>query len=495
MEYIKKVKLEIDRECLNDINVMQKDSARAILFSLYANGSSYSLVNKTVRAWGVKPDGTKIFADLTIISEQGGLAKLKLTNNMLAVKGQLKLMLTIAEGEDILSTIPLVINIAETLKNDNAIESTNEFTALDSSLKSVQEWDGYFEETSGRIEEKYTNRLNDLKKGVHRLKWLSASNTLTNGMYPSDDILTHMAYMGIDQTLIVMVKIVDKYDSNPEMMDDTRVNTAIDNATAKGINTVMLKPHLGIKWSDGTERYNLAPSDMDTMLANWKTIILHYASICNIKGIPVLCIGCEQRTMTTITYKDTWQDIVTSVKAQFPNLILTYASDSVEGVQKEDSCIYTLDGLDYIGLNLYPHWWNYPSASGLTYRDLMPSLYNAYAPTKDGFHYADRSEYIYNKYGKKTYVTEIGVMPFDDGLVTLKSKYATDTKATRNYNVNAMCYEAVLNTLAKEKHIDGISFWGTKFPFSFFDETKVPGESPAEKVIKKYIDGGDTVEQ
>lgn len=155
MEYIKKVKLDIDREYVNEINVMQKDSARAILFSLYANGSNYSLSGKTVRAWGVKPDKTKIFVDLTVVNASNGTCKLRLTNNMLAVKGQLKLMLTIAEGEDILSTIPLVINIAETLKDDNAIESTNEFTALDSSLKSVQEWDNYFEETSGKIEEKY----------------------------------------------------------------------------------------------------------------------------------------------------------------------------------------------------------------------------------------------------------------------------------------------------------------------------------------------------
>lgn len=494
MEYIKKVKLEIDRECLNDINVMQKDSARAILFSLYANGSNYSLSGKTVRAWGVKPDKTKIFVDLTVVNASNGTCKLRLTNNMLAVKGQLKLMLTIEEGEDILSTIPLAINIGETLKDDDAIESTNEFTALDSSLKSVQEWDNYFEATSGQIEERYTHRLNDLEKGVNRLKWLSASNTLTNGAYPTDTVLSHLAYQGISQTLVVMVNITSNTDSNPVMMDNSRVTTAIDNAADKGISTVMLKPHLGIGWSDGTERYNLTPSDMATMLTKWKEILINYGKICVDNNIPVLCVGCEQRTMTTSAYKSYWEDIVNTLKELYPNLLLTYACDSVEGVQYDTSCIYTLEKLDFIGLNLYPQWYKEVYNSNLTYKDIMPSAYSSYAPTGEGFRLIDRINYIKDVYNKDVYITEMGVMPFDDGLVTLKSQYAYDETAPKNYNVPAICYESVFNTFAKEKNVVGISLWHTKFPFSYFNVDSIEvGSSPAEEIIKKYIEGGDLV--
>lgn len=495
MEYIKKVKLDIDREYINEINVMQKDSARAILFSLYANGSNYSLANKTVRAWGVKPDKTKIFVDLTVVNASNGTCKLRLTNNMLAVKGQLKLMLTIAEMEDVLSTIPLVINISETLKSDAAVESTNEFTALDTTLKSVQEWDTYFSETSGQIEEKYTHRLNDLEKGVNRLKWLSASNTLTNGSTPTDIVYQHLKYQGVDQTLIVMVNITSTTDSNPVMMDNSRVIAAIDNAKSKGVGTVMLKPHLGINWSDGTERYNLNPSDMGIMLNNWKAILLNYASICNSKNIPVLCIGCEQRTMTTQTYKNYWEEIVNSIKSEYPDLLLTYAADSVEGIQFNTSCIYTLSGLDYIGLNLYPQWYKREYSAELTYKDIMPSAYNSYAPTGEGFKMVDRINYIKDVYNKDVYITEIGVMPFDDGLVTLKSQYAYDETAPRNYNVPAICYESMFNTYAKNKNVVGMSIWHTKFPFCYFDvASSATGESLAEEVIKKYILGGDLVE-
>ena len=154
LEYIRKIDIEIDREYINYTSVRQNDSARAILFHLHANGTDYPLTNRTVRAWGVKPDGTKVFIDLEVVSTTEGKCKLRLTNNILAKVGELRLMLTIVEGDDILSTSPISIDIKESLKDDEAVESTNEFTALENSLKSVKEWDKYFEETSGNIEEK-----------------------------------------------------------------------------------------------------------------------------------------------------------------------------------------------------------------------------------------------------------------------------------------------------------------------------------------------------
>ena len=495
MEDVRKAYIDIHKRNVLPIIAVAGDTARAIEFHILASGVIYPLGGKSIRAWGETPNGASIFADLQITDAAHGIAKLKLTNNMLASGGRLKLMLSIYQGNDIVSTIPFELRVSYSLRNDEAVESQNEFTALTQALAQVEVWNKYFENTSLSIELKYTKRLNDLERGItHRLKWISASNTLTNGMYPSEAILNHLAYQGISQTLVIMVNIQDKTDSKPQMMDNLRVTTAIDNATAKGVQTVMLKPHLGIGWSDGTERYNLQPSDMIAMLANWKTILMNYAQICNEKGIPVLCIGCEQRTMTIAKYTEIWQDIVTSIKSQYPDLILTYAADSVEGIQKDESCIYVLNGLDYIGLNLYPQWYKKPTPDGLTYRDLMPCAYNAYAPTKDGFHYIERAEYIYNTYGKKVYLTEIGVMPFDDGLVVLKSKYAENSAATRNYNVPALCYEAIFNTFAKCKYIDGIALWGTKFPFCYFEETSDNGVSPAEEVIKNYIDGGDLVE-
>ena len=163
MKFLRKINLEINKDLYDPIKVKQNDTARYLLFNLVDNRVPFSLENKTVRVYGVKPDGTKVFNNLTIVNAQGGLAELQLTSQMLAKSGWLKLELVIYEATDILSTIKFDIDVIASLRDDAAIESTNEFSALTLALKSVQEWEKYFEEESGKIEEKYTERLNNIE--------------------------------------------------------------------------------------------------------------------------------------------------------------------------------------------------------------------------------------------------------------------------------------------------------------------------------------------
>lgn len=163
MKFLRKINLEINKDLYDSIKVKQNDTARYLLFNLLDNRVPFSLENKTVRVYGVKPDGTKVFNNLTIVNAQGGLAELQLTSQMLAKSGWLKLELVIYEATDILSTIKFDIDVIASLRDDTAIESTNEFSALTLALKSVQEWEKYFEEESGKIEEKYTERLNNIE--------------------------------------------------------------------------------------------------------------------------------------------------------------------------------------------------------------------------------------------------------------------------------------------------------------------------------------------
>ncbi|MDB2122301.1 MAG: BppU family phage baseplate upper protein [Clostridium sp.] len=163
MKFPKKVDIDVNEDFYDRIKVKQNDTARYLLFNLLDNRVPFSLENKTVRVYGVKPDGTKVFNNLTIVNAQGGLVELQLTSQMLAKSGWLKLELVIYEATDILSTIKFDIDVIASLRDDAAIESTNEFSALTLALKSVQEWEKYFEEESGKIEEKYTERLNNIE--------------------------------------------------------------------------------------------------------------------------------------------------------------------------------------------------------------------------------------------------------------------------------------------------------------------------------------------
>lgn len=391
--------------------------------------------------------------------------------------------LLVTAKEDLLKVIDKMDSLLGNIRNEII---TNQQLIESNSVATKQEL--YIES------EKIKKELNDYKVGNNRLKWMSASGTVTNTTTVSDEILTHLAYQGIDLALIVMVNINSKTDSVPVKMADSRVINAIVRAREFGVKVNMLKPHLGINWSDGTERYNLTPSDMDTMMNKWKDIVVNYAGICNSYNIPVLCIGCEQREMTKPEYKHYWEDIVSECKGLYPDLLLTYACDSVEGVQYNTSCIFGL--VDFIGLNLYPQWYKEVYKEGLTYKDIMPSAYSSYAPTGKGFKLIDRIKYLYTTYKKPIYITEIGVMPYADGLVNLKSEFAYDETAPRDYRVSAICYESIFNTLAKSPYVIGLSLWHTKHPFCYFDYTDAStGTSDAEEIVKQYVEGGDLVER
>ena len=170
MKFLNKINLKINEDFYDRIKVKQNDTARYLLFNLLDNGVPFSLENKTVRVYGLKPDGTKVFNNLTIINAARGLAELQLTTQMLVKPGCLKLELVIYEATDILSTIKFDIDVIASLRDDAAIESTNEFSALTLGLSKLDEWDKYFKETSGAIEEKYTTRLNAVESSLEESK-------------------------------------------------------------------------------------------------------------------------------------------------------------------------------------------------------------------------------------------------------------------------------------------------------------------------------------
>ena len=68
MKYQKQINLEINKELYNPISVKQGDNARYLLFKVLDNAVPFSLVNRTVRVYAVKPDSTKVFNNLTIVN-------------------------------------------------------------------------------------------------------------------------------------------------------------------------------------------------------------------------------------------------------------------------------------------------------------------------------------------------------------------------------------------------------------------------------------------
>lgn len=169
MKFLRKINLEINKDLYNPIQVKQNDTARYLLFNLLDNGVPFSLENKTVRVYGLKPDGTKVFNNLTIINAARGLAELQLTTQMLAKSGTLKLELVIYEATDILSTTKFDIDIISCIRDDGAIESTNEFSALTVALAKADEYGEALKQGTENIELIYATELNGVKSSLEEI--------------------------------------------------------------------------------------------------------------------------------------------------------------------------------------------------------------------------------------------------------------------------------------------------------------------------------------
>lgn len=166
MKLHRRIKLDIDQEYYNLIPAQQGDTARVLNFQILNNGIPFSLENKTVRARIKKPDGNVCYNDMENINASEGECDLKLTNQILIKPGMCKVQLEIMENGEILSTIIFAIFIRESIDIKDAAESTNEFTALENGIIKLDEWDKYFKETSGQIEQKYTTELNNVKSSL-----------------------------------------------------------------------------------------------------------------------------------------------------------------------------------------------------------------------------------------------------------------------------------------------------------------------------------------
>lgn len=171
-KYYKSINLKIDKELTNPIQAKQGDSARYLLINIKNNdGTNFDLTDKTVRLYAIKPDGKQIFNDCKVIDVKNGQIEVQLTTQILAVIGWVKCELLIASTDNIkLSTMYFTIDVIATNVNTAAIESTNEFQALDKALEQIDQYNKYYEETSGKLEEKYTTRLSNAENSLTSLE-------------------------------------------------------------------------------------------------------------------------------------------------------------------------------------------------------------------------------------------------------------------------------------------------------------------------------------
>ena len=91
--------------------------------------------DSTARIYIKRPDGTESYNDCTI---DGNVITYKPTAQFFSVAGICTGQLQIMIGDDFLVTFPLIFDVAENIIDDSAIESSNEYGALESLLQEAQ---------------------------------------------------------------------------------------------------------------------------------------------------------------------------------------------------------------------------------------------------------------------------------------------------------------------------------------------------------------------
>lgn len=127
-----KLLLEINQTPNDLITAVQNDTnSRYLDVNLYDNGAPINLTGNTVRMNVTKPDGTTSFTQGEITEASNGRCQFLLTTQILAVTGYIDVQISIWSGsEKVLSSNPFKIFILPTLRNDEEVESTNEYGAL-----------------------------------------------------------------------------------------------------------------------------------------------------------------------------------------------------------------------------------------------------------------------------------------------------------------------------------------------------------------------------
>lgn len=129
----------------------QNDTGRGICASLYSDGELLDPTGNTCQIYIVKPDGTKVYQQFTVSNKR---VYITLTNNTLAVPGICKAEIMYTSGEQRVTSQIFDIAVYPTNIDDSAIESTDEFTALEEAIATLSQYDARIqaiEDSSGEI--------------------------------------------------------------------------------------------------------------------------------------------------------------------------------------------------------------------------------------------------------------------------------------------------------------------------------------------------------
>lgn len=153
MKNIQNLTIDINKKPFQTITANKGEvGSRFIRINIVDNSTPVDLTGVTISLYAKKPDGKKVFNSVTIEDKTNGIVLAELTSQILSVVGIVRLTLLLVKNGSKLASKQFLVNVDESIVDDEAIESTNEFTALVDALGRVNNIDSRFEEVDSQLE-------------------------------------------------------------------------------------------------------------------------------------------------------------------------------------------------------------------------------------------------------------------------------------------------------------------------------------------------------
>ncbi|MGL4572762.1 MAG: BppU family phage baseplate upper protein [Clostridium sp.] len=190
MEYIKPKFVDIDKDEMIELEAIEHDTkTRFINFKFMGGNKLIDLTDCKVRIYANNSKYQEVFNDLSVLDSKKGLAQLELTDGLLSLgttEYQLKIM-PIGGGQ--LSSNVMRLIVKKDLMSNNAIEGSNEYTALENAIKEVDSLIKHGTNTNSSLSE-------NIKTGNALVDTLISKLTLANTTTDNLDKSTSNANTG-----------------------------------------------------------------------------------------------------------------------------------------------------------------------------------------------------------------------------------------------------------------------------------------------------------
>lgn len=133
-------------------NIIEKDGMQLVHSNADVINKMLDLTGYTPRLYIRKPDGNVSYIEGTVLDAKNGKAAFTLTTQSTAVNGYAECNIVLTSEEKDLRIVGIHLTISSSFSYDEALESTNEFTALQSALLTVSQYDNKINKVQANID-------------------------------------------------------------------------------------------------------------------------------------------------------------------------------------------------------------------------------------------------------------------------------------------------------------------------------------------------------